>query len=56
MIKRILVSFTRDLTLPRFPISKGETWEVRVDRIEREGFKLGGGFVSNSDYKVEGFK
>jgi hypothetical protein len=58
MIKRIKAEFTRTLHLPRFTVKKGEVWEVRVDRLERFGFKLAGGFVSNDEYKVinDGFK
>ena len=52
MIKRIKVEFTRTLHLPRFTMEKGELWEVRVDRLESQGFSLGGGFVCNEDYKV----
>ena len=52
MIKRIKAEFTRTLHLPRFTVNKGDKWEVRVDRLEKEGFKLAGGFVSNDEYKV----
>tara|TARA_R110000851_G_scaffold134937_2_gene270313 strand:- start:268 stop:432 length:165 start_codon:yes stop_codon:yes gene_type:complete len=52
MIKRIKVEFTRTLHLPRFTMKKGETWEVRVDRLESQGFSLGGGFVCNEDFGV----
>jgi len=51
-LRRIKVEFTRDLHLPRFTMVKGDTWEVRVDRLEQEGFKLGGGFVISNDYRV----
>tara|TARA_R110000751_G_scaffold73598_1_gene148800 strand:- start:102 stop:290 length:189 start_codon:yes stop_codon:yes gene_type:complete len=54
VIRRIRVSITRDLDLPRFTLSKGDTWEVRPDKIERDGFCLGGGFIRNSDYKPLG--
>ena len=40
MIKRIKVEFTRTLHLPRFTVNKGMTWEVRVDRLQKEGFSL----------------
>tara|TARA_R110000851_G_C12780270_1_gene535236 strand:+ start:103 stop:267 length:165 start_codon:yes stop_codon:yes gene_type:complete len=52
MIKRIKAEFTRTLYLPRFTMQKGDTWEVRVDRLEKYGFKLAGGFVLNDDYEV----
>ena len=52
MIKRIKVEFERTLHLPRFTMKKGDAWEVRVDRLEEHGFSLGGGFVSNDEYKV----
>ena len=52
MIRRIKVEFTRTLHLPRFTVEDGDPWEVRVDRLEREGFKLAGGFVSNDEYEV----
>ena len=52
MIKRIKVEFTRTLHLPRFTVKRGDTWEVRVDRLEKSGFKLAGGFVSNDEYEV----
>lgn len=56
MIKRLVVKFTRGLSLPRFEVRKGEVWEVRVDRLERAGFNLAGGFVFNEDYIVIGYK
>lgn len=52
MIKRIKAELKRTLHLPRFSLSKGEVWEVRVDRLQKDGFSLGGGFVCNEDYKV----
>ena len=52
MIKRIKSEFTRTLHLPRFTVKKGEVWEVSVDRLEKQGFKLAGGFVCNDEYKV----
>ena len=52
MIKRIKVEFTRTLHLPRFSVMKGEAWEVRVDRLQKDGFNLSGGFVSNDEFKV----
>ena len=52
MIKRIRVEFTKALHLPRFTMKIGDFWEVRPDRIKRDGFGLGGGFVLHSDYKV----
>jgi hypothetical protein len=52
MIKRIKAEFTRTLHLPRFTVNKGDVWEVRVDRLEKGGFKLAGGFVCNDEYKV----
>ena len=54
MIRRIKVEFTRTLHLPRFTVVDGERWEVRPDRLEKEGFKLAGGFVSNDEYKTVG--
>jgi len=56
MIKRILVAFTRDVHLPRFTVRSGEVWEVRVDRLQRIGFTLGGGFVNNDEFEVVGRK
>lgn len=52
MIRRIEVILTHDINLPRFSMKKGDKWEVRPDRFEREGFKLGGGFVSNDNFEV----
>jgi hypothetical protein len=52
MIRRIKAEFTRDVFLPRFSIKKGEIWEVRVDRLQVDGFSLAGGFVFNNDFKV----
>tara|TARA_R110000850_G_scaffold86826_2_gene186821 strand:- start:1793 stop:1957 length:165 start_codon:yes stop_codon:yes gene_type:complete len=52
MIKRIKAEFIRTLHLPRFTVNNGDVWEVRVDRLEKHGFKLAGGFVSNDEYKV----
>lgn len=52
MIKRIKVEFIRTLHLPRFSVKEGETWEVRVDRLQTDGFSLSGGFVSNDEFKV----
>ena len=52
MIRRIKAEFMRTLHLPRFTMKKGDVWEVRVDRLQKEGFSLGGGFVQNDDYKV----
>ena len=52
MIRRIKAEFVRTLHLPRFTVKNGEIWGVRVDRLERNGFKLAGGFVSNDEYKV----
>ena len=56
IIKRIVVSFTRNLTLPRFTMKIGDTWEVRVDRLQKDGFTLGGGFINSDDYEVLGWK
>ena len=52
MIKRIKVEFTRTLHLPRFSVKEKETWEVRVDRLKKNGFSLSGGFISNDEFKV----
>jgi hypothetical protein len=52
MIKRIKVEFIKALQLPRFTIKSGDTWEVRPDRLQKNGFELGGGFVLHSDYNV----
>jgi len=53
MIRRIKVSIIRDLALPRFGLNAGDTWEVRPDRFEQKGFKLGGGFIGNNDFNVK---
>jgi len=52
MIKRIEVALTQSVKLPRFNMNKGDKWEVRPDRFEREGFKLGGGFINNDQFEV----
>jgi hypothetical protein len=52
MIRRVKAEFTRTLHLPRFTVNKGDKWEVRVDRLQKDGFTLGGGFILNDDYKV----
>mgnify|MGYP003647881180 CR=1 FL=1 len=52
MIKRIKVEFIRTLHLPRFTVNKGMTWEVRVDRLQKEGFSLAGGFITNDEFIV----
>lgn len=56
MIKRIIVRFTRDVRLPRFNKPKNSQWQVRVDRLQKDGFTLGGGFIHNDDYEVVGWK
>lgn len=56
MIRRIQVVFNKDLFFPRFKMLKGESWEVRVDRLQKEGFPLGNGFVNNYDFDVTGVK
>lgn len=56
MIKRIKVEFERTLHLPRFTMVKGSYWEVRVDNLQKDGFKCGGGLVTNDEYKVRGWK
>jgi len=55
-IRRINIEFTKDVILPRFKMKKGDAWEVRPDRLEKTGFALGGGFVSNDQFKVTGLK
>ena len=52
-IKTIKAVFTRDIALPRFSFKKGDHWKVRPDRLEKEGFKLGGGFIYNYEFEVE---
>ena len=52
MIRRLVAEFVNDVALPRFTMVKGETWEVRPDRLTIAGFALGGGFVKNSDFKI----
>jgi len=54
MIRRVKIELIENVHLPRFTMSKGDTWEVRPDRIEKEGFKLGGGFITNNQYAVKG--
>ena len=54
--RRIKVEFTKNIHLPRFNMAKGDKWEVRVDRMQKEGFSLGGGFVENNEYKVVGWE
>jgi len=56
MIRRVKVAFTKDVHLPRFVMNIGDTWEVRVDRLKKGGFTLGGGFVDNCNFKVIGYK
>jgi len=55
-IRRVKVEFTEVVRLPRFTMKKGDIWEVRPDRLEKEGFALGGGFVSNDKFTVAGLK
>lgn len=52
MIRRIKVALTQSVNLPRFNMEKGDTWEVRPDRLERGGFKLGGGLINNDQFEV----
>ena len=54
MIRCIKVEILKDLYLPRFRALKGFLWSVRPDRLEKEGFTLGGGFVQNNEFKVIG--
>ncbi len=55
MIRRVKVVITESLSLPRFSVEEGFEWEVRPDRLTKDGFTLGGGFVKNSQFKVNGF-
>jgi len=50
--KYTTVTFLKDIHLPRFIMKKNETWDVRAERLTAEGFNLGNGFVSKSDYKI----
>lgn len=54
MIRRIKVEFVEGVYLPRFEMNKGATWEVRPDRIQKNGFSLGGGFIKSDQFKVTG--
>ena len=47
-----LVTFIRDIALPRFPLKKGDQWNVRTSRIEPDGFTLGGGYISSEDFII----
>lgn len=55
MIRRIRVAFTKDAHLPRFTMRIGATWEFMPHKIEKDGFYVGGGFVTNDMFKVIGW-
>lgn len=46
------VIFKKPVHLPGFSVKKGEAWRIKKDRVGKEGFTLGGGFVSASDYYI----
>jgi len=48
----ITVEFTRDITLPRFTMKKGDTWKKRPENITDKGFKCGCGFVHSDHYRI----
>jgi len=50
--KMAQVVITREITLPRFTFQVGEKWEVRIERISKEGFTVGGGFLPSDYYKA----
>lgn len=52
MNKYKIAVFTRELTLPRFTMKIGDEWRVRVERLTRKGFTLGGGFVGVDSYTL----
>jgi len=54
MIRMIKVALAESVILPRFTMRDGDTWELRPDRLTKDGFALGGGFIKNNQFKVIG--
>ncbi len=50
--KLIKVRIIREANLPRFTFKVGDIWEVRPDKLTKEGFKVGGGFLASDYYEI----
>lgn len=50
--KMVMVRFLKECHLPRFAMRPMELWRVRIERLQGNGFSLGGGWVTSDFYEV----